>query len=117
MNEQELRQLIAAVKAGRVSRRTFARRMVGLGLTAPLASQLLAHAGLAQSPAAVDYKPTGGAAFTAAPICGQQRAPRWWLTGTSEDRACCKILIIWRSSALDLVAGNASGIPRHNFAV
>ena len=59
MNEQELRQLIAAVKAGRVSRRTFARRMVGLGLTAPLASQLLAHAGLAQSPAAVDYKPTG----------------------------------------------------------
>ena len=60
MNEQELRQLIAAVKAGRVSRRTFARRMVGLGLTAPLASQLLAHAGLAQSPAAVDYKPTGG---------------------------------------------------------
>jgi peptide/nickel transport system substrate-binding protein len=58
MNEQEVRQLIAAVKVGRVSRRTFARRMVGLGLTAPLASQLLAHAGLAQSPAAVDYKPT-----------------------------------------------------------
>ena len=66
MNEQELRQLIAAVKVGRVSRRTFVRRMVGLGLTAPLASQLLAHAGLAQSPAAVDYKPTragGGGAL------------------------------------------------------
>src|SRR5262252_4684191 len=66
MNEQELRQLIAAVKVGRVSRRTFVRRMVGLGLTAPLASQLLAHAGLTQSPAAVDYKPTragGGGAL------------------------------------------------------
>src|SRR6266853_1064338 len=58
MNERELRELIAAVKAGRVSRRTFARRMVGLGLTAPFVSQLLAHAGLAQSPAPVEYKPT-----------------------------------------------------------
>jgi hypothetical protein len=47
MNEQALRKLIAAVKADRVSRRSF---MVGLGLTVPFASQLLAHAGLAQSP-------------------------------------------------------------------
>ena len=116
MNEQELRQLIAAVKAGRVSRRTFARRMVGLGLTAPLASQLLAHAGLAQSPAAVDYKPTGGAAFTAAPICGQQRAPRWWLIGRSEDGTYCKIVLIWRPSAFDLVGRNI-WTPRRNFAV
>ena len=58
MNEQALRELIAAVKAGQVSRRTFTRRLVGLSLTAPLASQLLAHAGLAQSPAPVEYKPT-----------------------------------------------------------
>ena len=46
MNEQDLRDLIAAVKAGRVSRRTFVHRMVGLGLTAPFATRLLAHAGL-----------------------------------------------------------------------
>jgi peptide/nickel transport system substrate-binding protein len=58
MDKQELRALIAVVKAGRVSRRTFTRGMVGLGLTAPFAVQLLAHAGLAQSPAPVDYKPT-----------------------------------------------------------
>jgi peptide/nickel transport system substrate-binding protein len=58
MKEQALRELITAVKAGRVSRRTFTRRMVGLGLTAPFAVQLLAHAGLAQSPTRVDYKPT-----------------------------------------------------------
>ena len=66
MNEQEIRAFVAAVKAGRVSRRAFTRRMVGLGLTAPLASQILAHAGLAQSPAAVEYKPTragGGGAL------------------------------------------------------
>jgi len=58
MDEQELRELIAAVKARRVSRRTFVRRMVDLGLTAPLAVQLLVHAGLAQSPKSADYKPT-----------------------------------------------------------
>jgi peptide/nickel transport system substrate-binding protein len=58
MDEQELRELITAVKAGRVSRRSFMRKMVGLGLTAPFAVQLLAHAGLAQSPTPVDYKPT-----------------------------------------------------------
>jgi peptide/nickel transport system substrate-binding protein len=66
MNEQELRELIAAVKAGRVSRRAFTRKMVGLGLTAPFVSQLVAHAGLAQSSASVDYKPTragGGGAL------------------------------------------------------
>jgi peptide/nickel transport system substrate-binding protein len=57
MDKQELRALIAVVKAGRVSRRTFTRRMVGLGLTAPFAVQLLAHAGLVQSPTPVDYKP------------------------------------------------------------
>src|SRR5215471_16758653 len=55
MSEQELRELMVEVKAG--SRRAFVRRMVGLGLTAPLASRLLAHADLAQSPASVDYKP------------------------------------------------------------
>jgi peptide/nickel transport system substrate-binding protein len=68
MNEQDLREVIAAVKAGRVTRRNFMRRMVGFGLTVPFASQLLAHAGLAQSPTAVEYKPTragwGGALRT-----------------------------------------------------
>src|SRR5271155_887620 len=66
MNERELRDLISAVKAGRVSRRTFVRRMVGLGLTAPFATQLLAHAGLAQTAPATEYKPTkagGGGAL------------------------------------------------------
>src|SRR6516165_3667012 len=66
MTEQELRKLIASVKAGRVSRRAFVRKMVGFGLTAPLATQLLAHAGLAQTAPQSDYKPTkagGGGAL------------------------------------------------------
>ena len=66
MNEQELRELISSVRAGRVSRRTFIRGMVGLGLTVPFATQLLAHVGLARSSAPIDYKPTqagGGGAL------------------------------------------------------
>src|SRR6201997_4593806 len=66
MDEQELRELISAVKARRVSRRAFVRKMVGLGLTAPFAVQLLAHAGLAQIAPPTDSKPTkagGGGAL------------------------------------------------------
>ena len=58
MHEHKLRDLIAGVKAGRMSRRAFARKMVGLGLTAPFATQLLAQAGLAQAPTNAEYKPT-----------------------------------------------------------
>jgi peptide/nickel transport system substrate-binding protein len=63
MDEWELRELVSAVEARRVSRRAFVRKMVGLGLTAPFATQLLAHAGLAQTAPPTDYRPTkaGGA--------------------------------------------------------
>jgi peptide/nickel transport system substrate-binding protein len=57
MNEEQLRELIASAKAGRVSRRAVLRRLAGLGLTAPFASLLLAHAGVAAEPARFDYKP------------------------------------------------------------
>ena len=58
MNEQDLRDLVAAVKAGRVPRRAFIRRMVGLGLTAPFATRLLAAFGMAQAATPPEYKPT-----------------------------------------------------------
>jgi peptide/nickel transport system substrate-binding protein len=58
MTEHELRKLIASVKAGRMSRRAFVRRMLDIGLTAPFATQLLAHAGSAQTAPESDYKPT-----------------------------------------------------------
>src|SRR5215469_15158962 len=66
MNERELRSLIASVKAGRLSRRAFVRKIVGFGLTAPFGAQLLAHAGLAQTVPQTGYKPTkagGGGAL------------------------------------------------------
>ena len=66
MTERGLRGLIAAVKAGRMSRRSFVRRMAGLGLAAPFATQLLAHAGVAQTSAPFEYKPAkagGGGAL------------------------------------------------------
>ena len=58
MTERELRKLIAAVMTGGVSRRAFVSKMVGLGLTAPFATQLLVRAGLAQTTPQTDYKPT-----------------------------------------------------------
>ena len=66
MDERELRKLVALVKAGRVSRRAFVCRMVGLGLTVPLASQLLDHFGVARAATPTEYKPTkagGGGAL------------------------------------------------------
>src|SRR5215469_9138633 len=66
MTEHELRELLTGVRAGRASRRAFVRKMIGLGLTAPFATQMLAHAGLAQTAARTDYKPNragGGGAL------------------------------------------------------
>jgi peptide/nickel transport system substrate-binding protein len=66
MEEREIRELIGQVKAGRLSRRGFVQMMVGLGLTAPLAGQMLASAGIAQAQPKTAYKPTkrgGGGAL------------------------------------------------------
>ena len=49
MDEQALRGLIAEVKVGKLSRRAFVQRMVALGLTAPMASQMLDYCGVAQA--------------------------------------------------------------------
>jgi peptide/nickel transport system substrate-binding protein len=51
MQEQELRQLIEDVRNGALPRRSFIQQMVGLGLTAPMASMMLMHAGVAQAQA------------------------------------------------------------------
>jgi peptide/nickel transport system substrate-binding protein len=58
MSEQKIRKLLDGVEAGKVSRRKFIDQMVGLGLTVPMASSLLFHAGLAQAQTASGYKPT-----------------------------------------------------------
>jgi peptide/nickel transport system substrate-binding protein len=68
MTEDELRSMVGRVRRGTLSRRGFVRRMAALGLTAPMATQLLAIAGAA--PAAAQsvpaYRPTragGGGAL------------------------------------------------------
>ena len=59
MNEQQLRDLIGQVRGGLVSRRAFAHRMIGLGLTAPFAATLLRRAGVAAEPGGkFAYKPS-----------------------------------------------------------
>lgn len=66
MQEREIRELIEQVRSGEMPRRGFIQRMVSVGLTAPMASMLLMHEGLAQSAATVPYKPTrrgGGGAL------------------------------------------------------
>ena len=67
MDERELRTMIDEVKRGHLSRRSFVQTMVALGLTAPMAGQMLASAGVAQAQTSrLAYKPTkrgGGGAL------------------------------------------------------
>ena len=67
MKEHELRSLIGKVKDGKLSRRAFVNRMLMLGLTAPMASQMLDFCGVAQAQTTkFEYKPTkrgGGGAL------------------------------------------------------
>ena len=58
MKERQIRALIENVRAGQMPRRSFIQKMVGLGLTAPMASMMLMHAGIAQAEPAPVYKPT-----------------------------------------------------------
>jgi peptide/nickel transport system substrate-binding protein len=68
MQERELRDLIAEVKTGRLTRRAFVQRMVAVGLTAPMAFHMLAYSGVAMADTRNEYKPTrrgGGGALKA----------------------------------------------------
>ncbi|GAV34825.1 oligopeptide-binding protein AppA precursor [Roseomonas sp. TAS13] len=55
----KLEQMLEQVRHGALSRRSFVRRLVTAGLTAPMATQLLALGGVAQAQTPADaYKPT-----------------------------------------------------------
>src|SRR5437667_11751167 len=94
MEEHALRELIDAVEAGRLSRRRFVQTIIGLGLTAPLAAQMLAAAGPVQAqPKALDFTPTrrGG---------GGPLRTLWWQAPTlpnphfangTKDQDACRI--------------------------
>src|SRR3954463_7662185 len=66
MEERELRNLIADVKTGHLSRRAFVQRMIAVGLSAPMAGMMLGQSGVAMAATALPYKPTkagGGGAL------------------------------------------------------
>src|SRR3954468_19973913 len=58
MLDHELRTMIDEVKDGRMDRRGFVQRMLAFGLTAPMATQLLAIGGAAMAESPSVYKPT-----------------------------------------------------------
>jgi peptide/nickel transport system substrate-binding protein len=58
MQERQIRESIEEVRSGRLPRRTFIQQMVSLGVTAPMASMMLMHAGVANAQPAQTYKPT-----------------------------------------------------------
>jgi len=58
MKEQEIRGLVADVKEGTLSRRSFMQRMAAVGIAAPLATQILIWNDVALANATLQYKPT-----------------------------------------------------------
>jgi peptide/nickel transport system substrate-binding protein len=58
MREDEILELITQVKTGALSRRAFIGKMLLLGVTAPLASQILNASGVPSDRPKSDYKPT-----------------------------------------------------------
>lgn len=58
MTDVNLRRLIADVKDGKLSRRSFLKKAAAVGLAAPFANQLLAYNGVAMAQSTVAYKPT-----------------------------------------------------------
>src|SRR5262245_25707672 len=68
MNEHEIRDLLRDVKEGRLSRRAFVHVVTGWGVSAALAIQMLAAAGVAQAqprPPSAPARRGGGGLFKA----------------------------------------------------
>jgi peptide/nickel transport system substrate-binding protein len=77
MDERAIRSLIRDVKADRLTRRRFVQIMVGLGLTAPMAAQMLAASGVAAQP-----KPTSPAFAPTKRGGGGPLKVLWWQAPT-----------------------------------
>ena len=116
MQEQELRALIEEVRSGTLPRRSFIQRLVGLGLTAPMASMLLMHEGIAQTAVTLPYKGTkrgGGGALKLIWWQGAVHLNPHFAGGTKEQdatRIFYEPLAGWDSEG-NLVANLAAEIP------
>jgi peptide/nickel transport system substrate-binding protein len=88
MQEQDIRHLIEEVREGKLPRRGFIQKMVGVGLTAPMASMLLMHAGVAHAQNTLAYRPTrrgGGGTLKLLWWQGPVHLNPHWATGTKEQ--------------------------------
>jgi len=116
MEERDLRALIEEVRRGRLSRRDFIQGMVSVGLAAPLASQLLMHAGIAQAQTKSNYKPTkrgGGGPLRALWWQGATLLNPHFATGTKDQegsRIFYEPLAGWDNDG-NLVAILAAEVP------
>lgn len=116
MQERELRELIEDVRVGKLPRRHFIQQLVSLGLTAPMAAQLLMHSGIAQAQAAPTYKPTkrgGGGALKALWWQGATLLQPHFASGTKDQegsRIFYEPLAVWDNEG-NLVPILAAEIP------
>src|SRR6516162_4448014 len=116
MHEQELRKLIADVRHNRMSRRAFITRMTALGLTAPMATAMLAHSGVAVAQSDFVYAPKqrgGGGALKVLWWQGATLLNPHFAVGTKDQdgsRIFYEPLASWDSDG-GLVANLAAEIP------
>jgi len=116
MQERELRYLIEEVRAGALPRRSFIQQLVGLGLSAPMASMLLMHAGVASAQPAPAYKPTkrgGGGALRVLWWQGATLLQPHFANGTKDQegsRIFYESLAVWDSDG-NLIPVLAAEIP------
>lgn len=116
MQELGLRELIEDVRVGKLPRRQFIQQLVSLGLSAPMAAQLLMHAGLAQAQSAPVYKPTkrgGGGALKALWWQGATLLQPHFAAGTKDaegSRIFYEPLAVWDNDG-NLVPILAAEIP------
>jgi peptide/nickel transport system substrate-binding protein len=116
MNEHQLRTVIEDVRAGKLSRRAFTLRMLALGLTAPLATQMLTSSGVALAAETFAYKPTkrgGGGPLKVLWWQGPTLLNPHFAVGTKDQdasRIFYEPLAVWNQAG-DLVPVLAAEIP------
>ncbi len=116
MTERALRVLVESVKKGKTTRREFVGILLGLGIAAPIAGQLLLHAGIAQAQSGSSYKPTkrgGGGALKVLWWQGPTLLNPHFATGTKDidgSRIFYEPLASWDSDA-NLIPVLAAEIP------